>query len=327
MQCFDKNAAIYSSFDNIVRAKSAKTCEISKTQGGEVMFPFENLSDELKKSLSSRIPDFYRIVDVDTHAVFDYSQGELIQAEQKCYQIWNMSSPCVNCTSVRAVKEKKHIIKLSFLDNQIFLIHSIPITIKGREYSIELIQDVSDSFLLQRNSIQNVDEVVSLISLFNERIMQDTSTNLFNKQYLLESLPAMIKRAEQEKQPLSLAVLDIDHFKQVNDEYGHMFGDEVILKIAEEFLALMDDDIHCARIGGDEFAIIFEKTEQRNAVDVCRQTLASLASFHFELHPEYSISISYGIASLNDSDTVESLLDRADRMMYAMKHHNSQGQE
>ena len=288
------------------------------------MFPIENLSDELKQQLLPRVPDFYRIVDVNTHDVFDYRQGELIKAEQKCYQVWNMSSPCVNCTSARAINENKHTIKLSFLDGQIFLIHSIPVTIKERTYSIEMIQDVSDSFLLQRNNAQNADEVMSLISLFNERIMQDPSTNLFNKQYLLESLPVMIKCAEQEQQPLSLAVLDIDYFKQVNDQYGHMFGDEVILKIAESLITLMDDDIHCARVGGDEFAIIFEKTEQGHAANVCEQLLGSLASVHFEGCPEYSISISYGVTALNESDTVETLLNRADRMMYAMKHRNSQ---
>ncbi len=288
------------------------------------MFPIENLSDELKQQLLPRVPDFYRIVDVDTHDVFDYRQGELIKAEQKCYQVWNVNSPCVNCTSARAIKENQHTIKLSFLDNQIFLVHSIPVTIKERVYSIELIQDVSDSFLLQRNNAQNVDEVVSLISLFNERIMQDTSTKLFNKQYLLESLPAIIRRARQEKQPLSLAILDIDHFKRVNDEYGHLFGDEVILKIAEALIALMGDDIHCARVGGDEFAIIFEKTEQGHAADVCEQQLASLGAVHFERHPEYSLSISYGVTALSESDTVETLLNRADRMMYAMKHRNSQ---
>lgn len=62
--------------------------------------------------------------------------------------------PCMNCTSRRAVKEDKPVIKLSFLDKRIFLIHSIPVEIKNRKYSIELIQDVSSSFLLHENNLQ-----------------------------------------------------------------------------------------------------------------------------------------------------------------------------
>lgn len=288
------------------------------------MFPFENLSDDIKKQLSSRGPDYYRIVDAKTHDVYEYRHGELIKEEKKCYQVWKMNASCINCTSARAIKENKHIIKLSFLDNQIFLIHSIPIQINDRTYSIELIQNVSDSFLLQRNGFQNVDEVVSLISLFNERIMQDPTTHLFNKQYMLESLPAMLMHAQQEKYSLALAVLDIDHFKLVNDQYGHVFGDEVIFKIAEVLIALMSDEIHCVRIGGDEFAIIFEKTEQENAHDVCQQCIASLASIHFDQHPEYSISISYGVTAMQECDTATTLINRADQIMYAMKHQNNQ---
>ncbi len=283
------------------------------------MFEFEQLDEELKKQLSLYAPDFYRIVDVVTHDVFDYRKGELIKTHQKCYQIWNMNTPCTNCTSSRAVKENKNVIKLGFLDNHIFLIHSVPVNIDNRSYSVEVIQDVSSSFLLQENNLQKADEAVCLISLFNERIMKDSSTNLFNKQYLFESLPSMMKHAQCEKQPLSLAVLDVDHFKRVNDLYGHLFGDEVILKIANALKALMNESVHSARAGGDEFAVIFENIDQSEALAICDKATRPLASLRFELHPEYSIAISYGVAAMRENDTVESFINRADRMMYAMK--------
>ncbi|WP_066458764.1 GGDEF domain-containing protein [Anaerotruncus rubiinfantis] len=283
------------------------------------MFEFKRLEDELQKQLSLHVPEFYRIVDVDTHKVFDYRHGQLIETNQKCYQVWNMNAPCMNCTSCRAIKENKPMIKLCFLDKRIFLIHSIPIEIKKRRYSIELIQDVSNSFLLQENNLRNADEVMSLISLFDERIMKDNSTNLFNKQYLLENLPSMMAHAKSESKPLSLAVLDIDRFKHVNDRFGHVFGDEVILKIADTLKALMNESIHSVRVGGDEFAVIFENIDPSAAMAICDKAACSLASFHFESHPEYSISISHGVAVLYKNDTAESFLDRADHMMYAMK--------
>ena len=284
------------------------------------MFKFEQLESELQKQLSLYVPEFYRIVDVDTYEVLDYRHGEFIDINQKCYQVWNMNAPCMKCTSRRAVKEDKPVLKLSFLDKRIFLIHSIPVEIKNRKYSIELIQDVSSSFLLHENNLQGADEVLSLISLFDERIMKDSSTNLFNKQYLLENLPAMMAHAKSESRPLSLAVLDVDHFKRTNDRYGHVFGDEVILKISETLIALMNESIHAVRIGGDEFAVIFENIDPSAAMSICDQAIHLLASFHFESYPEYRIAISCGVADLRESDTAESFLDRADRMMYGMKH-------
>ena len=180
----------------------------------------------------------------------------------------------MNCTSRRAVKEDKPVIKLSFLDKRIFLIHSIPVEIKNRKYSIELIQDVSSSFLLHENNLQGADEVLSLISLFDERIMKDSSTNLFNKQYLLENLSAMMAHAKSESRPLSLAVLDVDHFKRTNDRYGHVFGDEVILKISETLIALMNESIHAVRIGGDEFALYLKiLIRQRRCQSVIRRSI------------------------------------------------------
>lgn len=283
------------------------------------MFEFERLEDELREQISFHVPDFYRIVDVDTHEVFDCRHGELIQSNQKCYQVWNMNAPCMNCTSSRAVKENRLVIKLSFLDKRIFLIHSIPIEMRNRRYSIELIQDVSSSFLLLESNLQGADEVMSLISLFDERIMKDNSTNLFNKHYLFEKLPAIMTHAKREGKPLSLAVLDIDRFKCVNDKYGHVFGDKVILKIADKLKGLMNERIHSVRIGGDEFAVIFENFAPSAAKAICDRAVRSLTSSNFESHPEYKIEISCGVVALRENDTAESFLDRADHRMYAMK--------
>ena len=74
------------------------------------------------------------------------------------------------------------------------------------------------------------------------------------------------------------------------------------------------------RIGGDEFAVIFENIDPSAAMSICDQAIHLLASFHFESYPEYRIAISCGVADLRESDTAESFLDRADRMMYGMKH-------
>ena len=70
--------------------------------------------------------------------------------------------------------------------------------------------------------------------------------------------------------------------EQTNDRYGHVFGDEVILKISETLIALMNESIHAVRIGGDEFAVIFENIDPSAAMSICDQAIHLLASFHFE---------------------------------------------
>lgn len=287
------------------------------------MYPIHSIDDEIKNMIPSTLHQFYRIVDLQTHDVYDYHNQELIPLDKKCFSIWEQEDPCTNCTSCRALLNGKRIVKLGYQENIIYLIDSLPINIKGKPYALELIQDVSDSFMLNTDITSDTNDICSVVSAFNDLVMKDTFTLLYNKQYLNERLPVFIQKAQESHYPLSLALMDIDLFKNVNDTFGHLFGDKVILAFAQQLKQLMNHDTFCARIGGDEFMIIFENRSEQESEQICEQLMCSLSDIRFEEHPDYHLAISYGISTLQENDSIDNFINRADERMYEMKknHH------
>lgn len=158
-------------------------------------------------------------------------------------------------------------------------------------------------------------------SLF-EQAIRDPLTGLFNRRYLMETLPREIGRAQRRGTPLTIAMLDIDHFKRFNDEYGHDAGDLVLTDLATEFAAaLRTDDIAC-RYGGEEFLLALPgcslAVAWQRLTDISVKTRSKTISFQGKSLPGTTFSI--GLAALSDSlSSSESLITAADKAMYAAK--------
>lgn len=167
-------------------------------------------------------------------------------------------------------------------------------------------------------SLSNLQFRASLI----EQAFRDPLTGLFNRRYLMETLPREIRRAQRRCVPLTIAMLDIDHFKRFNDVFGHDAGDLVLARLAAEFAgALRADDVAC-RYGGEEFLFLLPDCNLVAAYQ--RMTGISLKSksrdnvFRGKTLPGTTLSI--GLAALSDSlSTSESLITAADKAMYAAK--------
>lgn len=159
-------------------------------------------------------------------------------------------------------------------------------------------------------------------TLRNESIC-DPLTGLFNRRYLEESLSREIKRADRHQQPLSIIMIDIDHFKQFNDTFGHDAGD-MVLRSLGQFLqhGIRESDIAC-RFGGEELTLILPNTPIEIAATRGEQLRQSVS--HFQLQHQGrslgTITISLGIACFpNHGLTEEVLLRRADEALYQAKH-------
>jgi diguanylate cyclase (GGDEF)-like protein len=152
--------------------------------------------------------------------------------------------------------------------------------------------------------------------------MRDPLTGLFNRRYLEETMPRELARAKRGKQPVGLIALDIDHFKKLNDSYGHEVGDLVLQRIGELLLtATRGDDIAC-RMGGEEFALILpgatpEGTRYR--AESIRAAFANI-QFDYEGMKVGSFTLSAGVAELSVGvQDWSHVLRRADRALYAAK--------
>ena len=188
-----------------------------------------------------------------------------------------------------------------------------------------LVKGQIDSQLLER-SIRYAVERTQLINILNERAIRDELTGLYNRREFNFRLDEEIGRYNRFGHPVGLIALDIDNFKNVNDAYGHQLGDEVLRRVAKLLIATVRSVDQPARMGGDEFFIIFPETTSDQALEVAERLRNLIIAQPFyimqESGPYYKIpiQISLGIACLpEDALTKEDLIEAADRALYAAK--------
>jgi diguanylate cyclase len=152
----------------------------------------------------------------------------------------------------------------------------------------------------------------------------DPLTSLANRKHFDQSLDQAIKKSEQNRIPLSLLLCDVDHFKEFNDRFGHITGDDVLRLIASEMRrALRREDIP-ARYGGEEFAVILPNTKLQHARTVAehiRKTITEKKLVKRSTEQELGrVSMSIGAAEFRPGDTSRALIERADNNLYIAKH-------
>jgi len=156
-----------------------------------------------------------------------------------------------------------------------------------------------------------------------ELAYRDSLTGLHNHRYLREQLAHEVERAHRYGHRLSVLMLDVDHFKQVNDTYGHMMGDTLLVYVAKLIVAKIRSSDIAARYGGDEFAVILPEADQEKAAAVGEKLGSSVsASRHWQaaLLSNVGVGICCGVASFpDDGRTADDLLACADRRLYRAK--------
>lgn len=155
-----------------------------------------------------------------------------------------------------------------------------------------------------------------------EKSQKDALTGAFSKGALIERGPEAIKRAEYLNEPMSLVTFDIDHFKKVNDNYGHPGGDYVLRELSRMLQAkvLRSNDFF-ARYGGEEFVVLLNSTKLLVAMEIAERIRASVESHSFVFEGRtIPVTVSVGVAEKLPNDTNwSSVYERADRALYASK--------
>lgn len=151
-----------------------------------------------------------------------------------------------------------------------------------------------------------------------ERLSEtDKLTGLFNRRHLDKLLTQEFSRYQRSQSPLSLVLCDIDHFKRVNDNYGHLTGDKVMQEIASIFMSTIRATDMCGRWGGEEFLLIFPDTSRDGAVSIVKDLQGVLANTTFA--QGINITLSFGISSTAHDRDAEQQLRRADDALYEAK--------
>lgn len=167
--------------------------------------------------------------------------------------------------------------------------------------------------LRQRNEI--------LISELESQASRDALTGLVNRRYFLSAAEQHFQAAQRRPQGLALLIIDLDHFKQVNDQYGHLAGDQVLVAVAQAFTRHLRPGDCLGRLGGEEFALLLPETTPAEATETAERLRQATAALSLDIQ-QHSVrpTISIGIALLQKEDiSLSNLMHRADLAMYAAK--------
>lgn len=151
----------------------------------------------------------------------------------------------------------------------------------------------------------------------------DGLTGLANHRHFQQTLSVALAQAYLENEPLALILLDIDHFKTVNDTHGHLFGDLVLRELAYLLRRELADDAMAARYGGEEFVVVLRGESARRASDTSEQIRTAVAEhqvFDFSSGTRLSVTVSCGVAHYELGQGKSRLIARADEALYSSKH-------
>ena len=149
-----------------------------------------------------------------------------------------------------------------------------------------------------------------------EMAMRDRLTSVYNRHYINERTLALIQESRNSRRPLSLIVLDIDHFKRINDTHGHAVGDSVLVAVASAIADTVGQAGIVARMGGEEFMAVLAGCDEFLATRLAEKLRETIE----ELEPSgLPVTASFGTAQLRPEDNYETLFSRADMAMYEAK--------
>ncbi len=175
------------------------------------------------------------------------------------------------------------------------------------------------------SSISNYTFLIIYSGILYQRVkdlsIRDSLTGLYNHGFIIKTLERAFKVADRYKKPLSIIMGDIDKFKSINDNFGHLSGDFVLEKISSILLESIRDIDYVGRYGGEEFLIILPETPKKGAINVAERIRKKIEDTEFNIiSPPLRVTISFGVASLEDGiKTSTNLLKKADEALYRAK--------
>lgn len=171
-----------------------------------------------------------------------------------------------------------------------------------------------------RQSERHLQQALVLSKRFEQWSLEDALTGIANRRHFEQSLAEVMAASAVVGKPLTVAMVDVDRFKQVNDRFTHSVGDRVLKTLAAIMAAEMRQNDLPARWAGDEFVILFGNTSEQQATAISERIRQAVVSFDWgSIAPGLKVSVSIGISEVRPTDTVESLLQRSDESMYRTK--------
>jgi diguanylate cyclase (GGDEF)-like protein len=165
--------------------------------------------------------------------------------------------------------------------------------------------------------LTDVTEITIESKKHQHQATRDFLTNIYNKQYFSEELENKLYQAHAQQTPLSIVLFDIDHFKRVNDTYGHLIGDHVLKKLASTLLNRIRQTDIFARWGGEEFVLLLDSATLEQALGIAENLRQTVENIAFDEVGQ--VTSSFGVCQMQEGDDHNSLLKRVDEALYKAK--------
>jgi len=282
--------------------------------------PESELTELIQRfQLLDKIYESARLVDPLKRVVVPF-KTESPQSIGSCYGFWERDLPCDSCISMRAYQQDSTFFKIECLHGRTIMVTAIPVEFQGRKVVIEFLNDVTRSMIFSSES--DTVRVESLVSHMNDLAVRDELTGLYNRRFINERLPADLVKSLFQQEPLSIIMVDLDHFKKLNDNYGHLAGDFALKKFCELLQSNIRKNIDwVARYGGEEFLICLHNSTEENAVrkaETIRQKLKQLEAHYYDV--PLCLTASFGVCTIdNEEISLDEAIERADSKLFQAK--------
>ena len=248
-----------------------------------------------------------RLVDPTTSTVLELDKdGQLRETNEFCAAGLEKHSRCESCISIRAYEEKTKLNRLEFTDDTVYMVIAKYLVVDGRACVLEMIAKLNGSRWLDVNGRRYLLEQGEA----EENYYTDPVTGAYTRRFFERYLPHM-EGAE------GVAVIDVDHFKTVNDTLGHPVGDQALRAIAEAILSYVRSSDLMVRYGGDEFLLIVPRIPQDAFEERLEEIRQVVAKTKVPDHPELELSVSIG--GVHGVFPMSEAICQADRLMYEEK--------
>lgn len=211
--------------------------------------------------------------------------------------------------------EPPHTVRFTHRENTVLGIRYLEWTGKG-------ITDANGELLEFVGIARDVTDRLDLIERLSQQAYHDELTGLANRRFLSQQAHLELERAKRYQYPLSIFMLDIDHFKTVNDHYGHLAGDNVLKQLSQLMNEILREHDFIARVGGEEFAVLLPEADLAAAVAIAQRLREAVAHYSFNVLHNIHIALTISIGVASTSDVVhdfEKLLHEADIRLYHAK--------
>lgn len=177
------------------------------------------------------------------------------------------------------------------------------------------IQLINESLMILADSLRRGLEYEELF----ESARKDALTGLSNRRVFEERIREMMNGAKRYKRPLTMASLDLDYFKQINDNLGHQEGDNVLKKVATVFSGAIRDTDMLVRFGGDEFILIMDNTDEKSGRILAERLCKAVDNLNIWSTPEIKLGVSIGMTQWKVKEDLEEWMQRVDDILYNAK--------